>query len=205
MTGQRTGRNVPSITVDNSSLFKASLTVRVTSAHLHIPVNIRVYHLSVHTYLSWNTILQEYFHQESGKIWPGYAASDVFPLLSEGCTDTRNLGLSGCSMHGWWTECSECLSYGSCPFITLLSYWTTLFANASLRGTPPVRALFALGKQSLIGGDVSAMPVEGHFPGCGQCVPHVSSVVPVPSTTLDGLLQQKPSGSELQTDEELWK
>ncbi|KAJ3780891.1 hypothetical protein GGU11DRAFT_847277 [Lentinula aff. detonsa] len=151
MTGQRTGRNVPSITVDNSSLFKASLTVRVTSAHLHIPVNIRVYHLSVHTYLSWNTILQEYFHQESGKIWPGYAAS-----------------LSGCSMHGWWTECSECLSYGSCPFITLLSYWTTLFANASLRGTPPVRALFALGKQSLIGGDVSAMPVEGHFPGCGQ-------------------------------------
>ncbi|KAJ3758275.1 glycoside hydrolase family 31 protein [Lentinula raphanica] len=68
----------------------------------------------------------------------------------------------------------------------LLPYWSTLFANASLRGTPPVRALwyefptepelFAVDKQFLVGGDVLVTPVltpnvstvEGYFPGRGQ-------------------------------------
>ncbi|KAH7869303.1 glycosyl hydrolases family 31-domain-containing protein [Lentinula edodes] len=69
---------------------------------------------------------------------------------------------------------------------TLLPYWTSLFANASLRGTPPVRALwyefpteaelFSVDKQFLVGADILVTPVltpnvstvEGIFPGRGQ-------------------------------------
>ncbi|KAJ4469268.1 glycoside hydrolase family 31 protein [Lentinula aciculospora] len=69
---------------------------------------------------------------------------------------------------------------------TLLPYWTSLFANASLRGTPPVRALwyefptepelFAVDKQFLVGADILVTPVldpnvstvDGIFPGRGQ-------------------------------------
>ncbi|KAF5391184.1 hypothetical protein D9757_003121 [Collybiopsis confluens] len=69
---------------------------------------------------------------------------------------------------------------------SLLPYWMTLFANASTRGTPPVRALwyefptepelFAVDKQFLVGADVLVTPVlmpnvssvEGIFPGRGQ-------------------------------------
>ncbi|KAF5391079.1 hypothetical protein D9757_003119 [Collybiopsis confluens] len=69
---------------------------------------------------------------------------------------------------------------------SLLPYWMTLFANASMRGTPPVRALwyefpteselFAVDRQFLVGADVLVTPVlrpnvssvEGIFPGRGQ-------------------------------------
>ncbi|KAL0579089.1 hypothetical protein V5O48_002931 [Marasmius crinis-equi] len=71
---------------------------------------------------------------------------------------------------------------------SLLPYWYTLFANASIRGTPPVRALFfefpnetelfGLDRQYLIGRDILVTPVldpnvttvEGVFPGRGQVV-----------------------------------
>ncbi|KIK64069.1 glycoside hydrolase family 31 protein [Collybiopsis luxurians FD-317 M1] len=69
---------------------------------------------------------------------------------------------------------------------SLLPYWMTLFANASMQGTPPVRALwyefptepelFGLDKQFLVGGDLLVTPVlspnvstvEGIFPGRGK-------------------------------------
>ncbi|KAF5391185.1 hypothetical protein D9757_003120 [Collybiopsis confluens] len=69
---------------------------------------------------------------------------------------------------------------------SLLPYWVTLFANASMRGTPPIRALwyefptepelFAIDQQFLVGADILVTPVlspnissvEGIFPGRGQ-------------------------------------
>ncbi|KAJ6533997.1 glycoside hydrolase family 31 protein [Mycena vulgaris] len=68
----------------------------------------------------------------------------------------------------------------------LLPYWYSLFANASSKGTPPVRALwyefptepelFAVDKQFMVGADLLVTPVltpnvstvQGFFPGCGQ-------------------------------------
>ncbi|KAF5346403.1 hypothetical protein D9758_012755 [Tetrapyrgos nigripes] len=70
----------------------------------------------------------------------------------------------------------------------LLPYWYTLFANASTRGTPPVRALFfefpnepelfAVDRQFLVGSDILVTPVleqnvtsvEGIFPGRGNVI-----------------------------------
>ncbi|KAI0791893.1 glycosyl hydrolases family 31-domain-containing protein [Abortiporus biennis] len=70
----------------------------------------------------------------------------------------------------------------------MLPYWYTLFANASMEGTPPVRALFfefpdepelfGIDKQYLIGSDILITPVlspnvstvEGIFPGRGKVV-----------------------------------
>ncbi|KAJ6468608.1 glycosyl hydrolases family 31-domain-containing protein [Mycena vitilis] len=70
----------------------------------------------------------------------------------------------------------------------LLPYWYSLFANASLSGTPPVRALFwefpnepelfALDRQFLVGRDILVTPVltpnvssvDGIFPGRGKTV-----------------------------------
>jgi alpha-glucosidase len=69
---------------------------------------------------------------------------------------------------------------------SLLPYWYTLFANSSLRGTPPMRALFfefpdeqdilGVDQQFLVGRDILVTPVltpgantvEGFFPGRGQ-------------------------------------
>ncbi|KAF9067846.1 glycosyl hydrolases family 31-domain-containing protein [Rhodocollybia butyracea] len=71
---------------------------------------------------------------------------------------------------------------------SLLPYWTSLFANASMRGTPPVRALwfefptepelFGVDKQFLVGADLLVTPVllpnvtsvEGIFPGRGTVI-----------------------------------
>ncbi|KAJ7240162.1 glycosyl hydrolases family 31-domain-containing protein [Mycena haematopus] len=71
---------------------------------------------------------------------------------------------------------------------SLLPYWYSLFANASLTGTPPVRALFwefpdepelfALDSQFLVGSDILVTPVltpnvssvNGIFPGRGKTV-----------------------------------
>ncbi|KAJ7623867.1 glycosyl hydrolases family 31-domain-containing protein [Mycena polygramma] len=70
----------------------------------------------------------------------------------------------------------------------LLPYWYSLFANASLSGTPPVRALFwefpnepelfALDRQFLVGRDILVTPVltpnvssvDGIFPGRGKTI-----------------------------------
>ncbi|KAF8532453.1 glycoside hydrolase family 31 protein [Gautieria morchelliformis] len=70
----------------------------------------------------------------------------------------------------------------------LLPYWYTLFANASLRGTPPIRALFwefpeepelfAVDRQFLVGRDILVTPVltpnvttvDGIFPGRGTII-----------------------------------
>ncbi|KAJ7064072.1 glycosyl hydrolases family 31-domain-containing protein [Mycena amicta] len=70
----------------------------------------------------------------------------------------------------------------------LLPYWYSLFANASLDGTPPVRALFwefpeepelfAVDRQFLVGSDILVTPVltpnvstvDGIFPGRGKTV-----------------------------------
>ncbi|KAF7313029.1 Glycoside hydrolase family 31 protein [Mycena kentingensis (nom. inval.)] len=70
----------------------------------------------------------------------------------------------------------------------LLPYWYSLFANASLSGTPPVRALFwefptepelfSVDRQFLIGSDILVTPVltpnvstvDGIFPGGGKVV-----------------------------------
>ncbi|RDX45018.1 hypothetical protein OH76DRAFT_1024258 [Lentinus brumalis] len=69
---------------------------------------------------------------------------------------------------------------------SLLPYWYTLFANASMHGTPPIRALFfefpdepelfAVDRQYLIGRDLLVTPVltpnvstvDGIFPGQGR-------------------------------------
>ncbi|KAL7286001.1 hypothetical protein ACG7TL_001117 [Trametes sanguinea] len=69
---------------------------------------------------------------------------------------------------------------------SLLPYWYTLFANASMRGTPPIRALFfefpdepelfAVDRQYMIGRDLLVTPVltpnvstvDGIFPGQGR-------------------------------------
>ncbi|KAE9388539.1 hypothetical protein BT96DRAFT_968077 [Gymnopus androsaceus JB14] len=69
---------------------------------------------------------------------------------------------------------------------SLLPYWTTLFANVSTRGTPPVRALwyefptepelFAVDTQFMVGPDLLVTPVlvpnvstvDGIFPGQGK-------------------------------------
>ncbi|KAJ3793712.1 glycosyl hydrolases family 31-domain-containing protein [Lentinula aff. detonsa] len=85
-----------------------------------------------------------------------------------------------------WNSVADASRTAIATRYTLLPYWTTLFANASLRGTPPVRALwyefptepelFAVDKQFLVGGDILVTPVltpnvstvEGHFPGRGQ-------------------------------------
>ncbi|KAG7095313.1 hypothetical protein E1B28_006078 [Marasmius oreades] len=71
---------------------------------------------------------------------------------------------------------------------SLLPYWYTLFANSSIRGTPPVRALFfefpnepelfGLDTQYMVGRDILITPVlspnvtsvDGIFPGRGQVV-----------------------------------
>ncbi|EMD41237.1 glycoside hydrolase family 31 protein [Gelatoporia subvermispora B] len=71
---------------------------------------------------------------------------------------------------------------------SLLPYWYTLFANASMRGTPPVRALFfefpdepelfAVDTQYLVGSDILVTPVltpnvstvDGIFPGQGRVI-----------------------------------
>ncbi|KAI0641236.1 glycosyl hydrolases family 31-domain-containing protein, partial [Trametes meyenii] len=71
---------------------------------------------------------------------------------------------------------------------SLLPYWYTLFANASLHGSPPVRALFfefpdepelfAVDRQFLVGRDLLVTPVltpnvstvEGIFPGQGRVI-----------------------------------
>ncbi|KAI0354754.1 hypothetical protein OH77DRAFT_1496667 [Trametes cingulata] len=71
---------------------------------------------------------------------------------------------------------------------TLLPYWYTLFANASLYGSPPVRALFfefpdepelfGIDQQYLIGRDILVTPVltpnvttvDGIFPGQGRVI-----------------------------------
>ncbi|KAF8587460.1 glycoside hydrolase family 31 protein [Ramaria rubella] len=70
----------------------------------------------------------------------------------------------------------------------LLPYWYTLFANTSLRGTPPIRALFwefpdepelfAVDRQFLVGRDILVTPVltpnvstvDGIFPGRGKAI-----------------------------------
>ncbi|KAJ6556155.1 glycosyl hydrolases family 31-domain-containing protein [Mycena capillaripes] len=70
----------------------------------------------------------------------------------------------------------------------MLPYWYSLFANASMRGTPPVRALFwefpdepelfTVDRQFLIGRDILVTPVltpnvssvDGIFPGRGKTV-----------------------------------
>ncbi|KAJ7318767.1 glycosyl hydrolases family 31-domain-containing protein [Mycena albidolilacea] len=70
----------------------------------------------------------------------------------------------------------------------LLPYWYSLFANASLSGTPPVRALFwefpnepelfAIDRQFLVGRDILVTPVltpnvssvDGIFPGRGKTI-----------------------------------
>ncbi|KAJ7435017.1 glycosyl hydrolases family 31-domain-containing protein [Mycena galericulata] len=70
----------------------------------------------------------------------------------------------------------------------LLPYWYSLFANASLSGTPPVRALFwefpdepelyAVDRQFLVGSDILVTPVltpnvssvDGIFPGRGKTI-----------------------------------
>ncbi|KAJ7692931.1 glycosyl hydrolases family 31-domain-containing protein [Mycena rosella] len=70
----------------------------------------------------------------------------------------------------------------------LLPYWYSLFANASMDGTPPVRALFwefpdepelfAVDRQFLVGSDILVTPVltpnvssvDGIFPGRGKTV-----------------------------------
>ncbi|KAJ7727590.1 glycosyl hydrolases family 31-domain-containing protein [Mycena metata] len=70
----------------------------------------------------------------------------------------------------------------------LLPYWYSLFANASLSGTPPVRALFwefpnepelfAVDRQFMVGSDILVTPVltpnvssvDGIFPGRGKTV-----------------------------------
>ncbi|OSD05551.1 glycoside hydrolase family 31 protein [Trametes coccinea BRFM310] len=69
---------------------------------------------------------------------------------------------------------------------SLLPYWYTLFANASMRGTPPIRALFfefpdepelfSVDRQYMIGRDLLVTPVltpnvstvDGIFPGQGR-------------------------------------
>ncbi|KAF8177576.1 glycosyl hydrolases family 31-domain-containing protein [Mycena galopus ATCC 62051] len=71
---------------------------------------------------------------------------------------------------------------------SLLPYWYTLFANASMHGTPPVRALFwefpdepelfAVDRQFLVGRDILVTPVltpnvssvDGIFPGRGKTI-----------------------------------
>ncbi|RPD56306.1 hypothetical protein L226DRAFT_469159 [Lentinus tigrinus ALCF2SS1-7] len=71
---------------------------------------------------------------------------------------------------------------------SLLPYWYTLFANASMHGTPPIRALFfefpdepelfAVDRQYLIGRDLLVTPVltpnvstvDGIFPGQGRVI-----------------------------------
>ncbi|KZS93448.1 hypothetical protein SISNIDRAFT_507539 [Sistotremastrum niveocremeum HHB9708] len=71
---------------------------------------------------------------------------------------------------------------------SLLPYWYSLFANASLHGTPPVRALFmefpdepelfAVDRQFLVGRDILVTPVltpnvtsvDGIFPGQGRVI-----------------------------------
>ncbi|KAF8587489.1 glycoside hydrolase family 31 protein [Ramaria rubella] len=95
---------------------------------------------------------------------------------------------------------------------TLLPYWYTLFANASLRGTPPVRALFwefpdepelfAIDRQFLVGRDILVTPVltpnvstvDGIFPGRGKTIwrdwwtHDVLNATPGASTTLSAPL-----------------
>ncbi|KAH9885232.1 glycosyl hydrolases family 31-domain-containing protein [Cubamyces lactineus] len=69
---------------------------------------------------------------------------------------------------------------------SMLPYWYTLFANASLYGSPPIRALFyefpdepelfGIDNQCLVGRDILITPVltpnastvDGIFPGCGR-------------------------------------
>lgn len=71
---------------------------------------------------------------------------------------------------------------------SLLPYWYTLFANASLYGTPPVRALFfefpqepellPIDRQFMVGSDILVIPVltpnmssvSGFLPGRGQVI-----------------------------------
>jgi len=71
---------------------------------------------------------------------------------------------------------------------SLLTYWASLFANASRQGTPPVRALwyefptepelFSIDKQFMVGADLLVTPVllpnvtsvEGIFPGRGKVI-----------------------------------
>ncbi|ESK96883.1 alpha-glucosidase [Moniliophthora roreri MCA 2997] len=87
-----------------------------------------------------------------------------------------------------WASVSTASRTAIATRYSMLPYWYTLFANSSIRGTPPVRALFfefpddpslfSLDRQFMIGRDILVTPVlepnvttvEGTFPGRGQVI-----------------------------------
>ncbi|THU98206.1 hypothetical protein K435DRAFT_828477 [Dendrothele bispora CBS 962.96] len=87
-----------------------------------------------------------------------------------------------------WDSVAEASRIAMAARYSLLPYWYTLFANASTRGTPPVRPLFfefpdepelfGLDRQFLVGSDILVTPVltpnvtsvEGILPGRGKVI-----------------------------------
>ncbi|KAN0082905.1 glycoside hydrolase family 31 protein [Tylopilus felleus] len=108
-----------------------------------------------------------------------------------------------------WLSVAEASRTAIAVRYALLPYWYTLFANASIAGFPPVRALFyefpderelfAIDRQWLIGRDILVTPVltpgattvDGMFPGRGRVVwrdwyTHAAvDATPTSPTTLD--------------------
>ncbi|KAH9974514.1 glycosyl hydrolases family 31-domain-containing protein [Russula compacta] len=87
-----------------------------------------------------------------------------------------------------WDSVAHASRVATAVRYALLPYWYTLFANASLYGTPPVRALFfefpqepellAVDRQFMVGRDILVTPVltpnvtsvSGFLPGHGQVI-----------------------------------
>ncbi|THU79390.1 hypothetical protein K435DRAFT_528099 [Dendrothele bispora CBS 962.96] len=87
-----------------------------------------------------------------------------------------------------WDSVAEASRIAIAARYSLLPYWYTLFANASTRGTPPVRPLFfefpdepelfGVDRQFLVGSDILVTPVlspnvtsvEGILPGRGKVI-----------------------------------
>ncbi|THU98203.1 hypothetical protein K435DRAFT_965039 [Dendrothele bispora CBS 962.96] len=87
-----------------------------------------------------------------------------------------------------WDSVAEASRIAIAARYSLLPYWYTLFANASTRGTPPVRPLFfefpnepelfGVDRQFLVGSDILVTPVltpnvtsvEGILPGRGRVI-----------------------------------
>ncbi|EJF67386.1 hypothetical protein DICSQDRAFT_151660 [Dichomitus squalens LYAD-421 SS1] len=114
-----------------------------------------------------------------------------------------------------WDSVAEASKTAIAVRYSMLPYWYALFANASLRGTPPVRALFfefpdepelfGIDTQFLIGRDILVTPVltpnvssvAGVFPGRGNTVWrdwYTHEAVDVPATPGENVTLDAPLG-----------
>ncbi|TBU42736.1 glycosyl hydrolases family 31-domain-containing protein [Dichomitus squalens] len=114
-----------------------------------------------------------------------------------------------------WDSVAEASKTAIAVRYSMLPYWYTLFANASSRGTPPVRALFfefpdepelfGIDTQFLIGRDILVTPVltpnvssvAGVFPGRGDTVWrdwYTHEAVDVPATPGGNVTLDAPLG-----------